>query len=94
MKKTAVEWLEDQIKNSKHYYSLMKETKSRGTIVQPNIFEQAKEMEKKQLLLIYNTSAKDAYKAGQKTMKCGCYEISDATTYEEWLYEQFKSEEE
>ena len=46
---TSVEWLEDQIKNSKHYYSLMKETKSRGTIVQPNIFEQAKEMEKEQI---------------------------------------------
>ena len=39
-----------------------------------------------------NQSAKEAYKAGQKTMECGCYEISDATTYEEWLYEQFKEQ--
>ena len=54
--------------------------------------EQAKEMEKQQIFLASNTSAKESYKAGQKTMNCGCYEISDATTYEEWLYEQFKSE--
>jgi hypothetical protein len=25
-------------------------------------------------------------------MECGCYEISDATTYEEWLYEKFKEQ--
>jgi len=49
-------------------------------------------MEKKQLFLASNTSAKEAYKAGQQTMHCGCYEIFDALTYEEWLYENFKSE--
>ena len=57
-----------------------------------NYFHKYLEMEKEQLFLASNTSAKEAYKAGQKTMNCGCYEISDATTYEEWLYEQFKSE--
>jgi hypothetical protein len=57
-----------------------------------HILEQAKEMEKKQLFLASKTSAKEAYKAGQQTMHCGCYEISDALTYEEWLYETFKSE--
>jgi hypothetical protein len=49
MKQTAVEWLEDQIKNSKHYFHLMKEIQSRGTVAQPNIFEQAKEMENEQI---------------------------------------------
>ena len=56
------------------------------------IIDQAKEMEKKQIFLALNQSAKEAYKSGQKTMNCGCYEISDATTYEEWLYEQFKEQ--
>jgi len=81
--KTAVEWLIQELKeNSLLTFDEWKE-----------LFEQAKEMESKQLFLASNTSAKDAYKAGQKTMQCGCYEISDALTYEEWLYENFKSEE-
>lgn len=58
-----------------------------------DILERAKEMEKKQLFVASNTSAKESYEAGQVTMSCGCYEIADATTYEEWLYEQFKSKE-
>jgi len=48
MKQTAVEWLENQIKNSKYYFNLMKELNSRSTIAQPNVFDQAKEMEKEQ----------------------------------------------
>jgi hypothetical protein len=80
MKQTAVEWLIEQ-------WPILESQ------IPERILEQAKDMEKKQLFLASNTSAKDAYKAGQKTMNCGCYEISDATTYEEWLYEQFKSEE-
>jgi len=46
---TAVEWLENQIKNSKYYFNLMKEMHHRSTIAQPNVFEQAKEMEKEQI---------------------------------------------
>jgi ribonuclease I len=48
IKQTAVEWLEDQIKNSKYYFKLMAEINSRSTVSQSNIFEQAKEMEKEQ----------------------------------------------
>ena len=79
--KTAVEYLFEKLWNT-----------DKDKFTWYAILKQAKEMEKKQLFLASNTSAKDAYKAGQKTMNCGCYEISDATTYEEWLYEQFKSE--
>ncbi len=50
MKQTAVEWLEDQIKNSKYYFKLMAEINSRSTVSQSNIFEQAKEMEKEQIV--------------------------------------------
>jgi phosphopantetheinyl transferase (holo-ACP synthase) len=78
--KTAVEWLFEQVVNRTERVYFLKE------------LEQAKEMEQKQLFLASNISAKEAYKAGQQTMHCGCYEISDATTYKEWLYEQFKSE--
>jgi hypothetical protein len=46
--KTAVEWLENQIKNSKYFYKLMEDINSRSTIAQIDIFEQAKEMEKQQ----------------------------------------------
>jgi hypothetical protein len=81
MKQTAVEWLFEELYN--------KDTINDYTI---RVFEQAKEMEKKQIFLALNQSAKEAYKAGQKTMECGCYEISDATTYEEWLYEKFKEQ--
>ena len=73
---TAVEWLNEKLI-------------SKGVLFEYELLEQAKEMEKEQFFKAKNISAKDAYKAGQKTMNCGCYEISDATTYEEWLYEQF-----
>lgn len=49
--KTAVEWLEDQIKNSKYFYKLMEDINSRSTIAQSNIFQKAKEIEKKQIVL-------------------------------------------
>lgn len=79
MKQTAVEWL----LNSLDYNQNMLGIKE--------IIDQAKEMEKKQIFLALNQSAKEAYKSGQKTMNCGCYEISDATAYEEYLYEKIKS---
>jgi hypothetical protein len=83
MKKTAVEWLIQELKeNSLLTFDEWKE-----------LFEKAKEMESKQLFLASNTSAKDAYKAGQASMYCGCYEYDGCTTYEEWLYENFKSQE-
>ena len=83
-KQTAVEWLKDWMGKNQYFI---------GNDLLEAI-EQAKAMEKKQLFLASNTSAKESYRAGQETMWCGCYEIADATTYEEWLYEQFKSEEE
>jgi len=53
MKQTAVEWLENQIKNSWYYFKLMEEINSRSTIAQHNVFEQAKEMEKEQIVKAY-----------------------------------------
>ena len=49
MKKTAVEWLETQLKTSKYFYNLMEDINSRSTVAQSDIFEQAKEMEKEQI---------------------------------------------
>jgi hypothetical protein len=50
MTKTAIEWLEDQIKNSKYFYKLMEDINSRSTVAQSDIFEQAKEIEKYQIM--------------------------------------------
>jgi hypothetical protein len=78
MKQTAVEWLFEQYVNK--------------SIITIEDIEKAKQMEKKQLFLASNTSAKEAYVAGQASMYCGCYDIDGCTNYEEWLYETFKSE--
>jgi hypothetical protein len=67
MKQTAVEWLENQIKNSKHYFGLMKDIQSRSTVAQSNIFEQAKAMEKEQIINAYWTSYKEGQYSGNKT---------------------------
>jgi hypothetical protein len=88
MNQTAVEWFVEEMFKQGYFND------KPMTVANINYFVNiAKEMEAKQLFLASNTSAKEAYKAGQQTMHCGCYEISDALTYKEWLYENFKSEE-
>lgn len=47
---TAVEFLINQLSNSKYIYNLMEEIECQSTIVQPNIFEQALAMEKEQIV--------------------------------------------
>ena len=54
MKQTAVEWLFKQISTSKHFYNLMEDINSRSTVAQSNIFDQAKEMEKEQIIDAFN----------------------------------------
>lgn len=49
MKQTAVEWLENQLKNSIYFYKLMEDINRRSTVAQSDIFEQAKEIEKRQI---------------------------------------------
>ena len=49
-KMTAVEWLASQIKTSKYFYKLMEDVNSRSTIAQSDIIEEAKEMEKEQII--------------------------------------------
>ena len=66
MKQTAVEWLENQIKNSKYFYKLMEDINSRSTIAQPNIFKQAKEMEREQIVEAFGDGAMDTLKLGKE----------------------------
>ena len=81
---TAVEWFEDQVGHN----SLM------GLKEFNEIFEKAKEMEKEQIIkAASNNSAKEAYRAGQDSMYCGCYEIDGCTNYEEWIYKKQTNEE-
>ena len=91
--KTAVEWLIDELLHLDNEFDMKLIDKNEYQARRKQVIEEAIKMEQKQLFLASNISAKEAYKAGQQTMHCGCYEISDATTYKEWLYEQFKSEE-
>ena len=53
MKQTAVEWIIEQISSSKYYYKIMEDINSRNTVAQSNILEQAKEMEKEQIIQAY-----------------------------------------
>jgi hypothetical protein len=62
MKQTAVEWLENQIKTSKYFYKLMEDINLRSTVAQSNIFEQAKEMEKQQIMDAHNQGYADGYR--------------------------------
>ena len=48
MKQTAVEWLINELKKSKHYQQMINEVHQNSTIVS-DILEQAKEMEKEQI---------------------------------------------
>jgi HEPN domain-containing protein len=59
MKQTAVNWLIKQISSSKYFYNLMEEIESRNTIVQPNVLQQAKEMEKQQIIDAYRDGRSD-----------------------------------
>ena len=81
MKKTAVEYLINEL------FAIHDENFDFNPI-----FEQAKIMEEKQLVMSANTSLKEAYEAGQKSMYCGCYSISDCSSFNDWFYETFKSE--
>ena len=49
MKQTAVEWLINELKKSKHYQQMINEVHQNSTIV-IDILEQAKEMEKEQII--------------------------------------------
>jgi hypothetical protein len=67
MKQTAVEWLENQIMTSKYFYKLMEDINSRSTVAQPNIFRQAKELEKNRMIefhkwMIENDTVQNAEK--------------------------------
>jgi hypothetical protein len=77
---TAVEWLVEQLEINNYI------SKNAHWLI-----DDAKEMEKQQLFLASNISAKETYKAGQTSMYCGCYEYDGCTTYEEWLYKQIKN---
>jgi hypothetical protein len=54
MTQTAIEWLENQIKTSKYFYKVLEDINSRNTVAQSEIFEQAKEMEKEQIIKFAN----------------------------------------
>jgi len=89
MKQTAVEWL--TVEAMKLFTQAMTGTLNEDTLEDDvsTIITKAKEMEKEQIIkAASNNSAKEAYRAGQDSMYCGCYEIDGCTNYEEWIYKK------
>ena len=84
MKQTAVEWLFEQISTSKYFYNLMEDINSRSTVAQSNIFEQAKEMDKEQIIESFSHGVINHHDAFKNENKFGNGEQSDN--------ENFKSE--
>jgi hypothetical protein len=94
MKQTAVEWLFEQLCSEKLSWNKDSMGKLFIDLRTSNILQQAKEMEKEQIInAASNNSAKEAYRAGQDSMYCGCYEIDGCTNYEEWIYKKQTNEE-
>ena len=88
-KQTAVEWLRRE--TIQLLAQAMQGTLNIDTLEGDvyRIVTQAKEMEKEQIIeAASNNSAKEAYRAGQDSMYCGCYEIDGCTNYEEWIYKK------
>ena len=54
-KQTAVEWLVNELKKSKHWYRLINEVHQNSTINR-DVIEQAKAMEKEQIVDAYNNA--------------------------------------
>ena len=82
---TAVEWLVEQLSSSKYIYKLMEEIECQSTIVQPNIFEQAKAMEKQQIIYAnYNGQS-----IGKKLIDIDVHQMK--TKAEHYYNEQFKN---
>ena len=81
---TAVEWLAEQISTSKYFYKLMEDINSRSTIAQSDIIEQAKEMEKEQIVEAFDEGQEYEYQ----------YHINSAPKFDALTYynETFKSE--
>jgi hypothetical protein len=65
MKQTAVEWLINELKKSKHYQQMINEVHQNSTIVS-DILEQAKEMEKEQSHAEYMRGWKDGLTKQEK----------------------------
>ena len=89
MKQTAVEWFLTEFQKQVWF-----EANSELDIWVKDLIPKAKEMEKEQIIkAASNNSAKEAYRAGQDSMYCGCYEIDGCTNYEEWIYKKQTNEE-
>ena len=61
-----------------------------------NKIDQAKQIEQENIisgLKILNITLKEAYEAGQKSMYCGCYDIVDADSFEDYVNGKLKQQE-
>jgi hypothetical protein len=75
---TSIEWLETELKKSIHFYRLIEDIESKSTIVQPNIFEQAKEMHKQEITKAFDEGQEYEYQ----------YHINNAPKFDSETYYQ------
>ena len=47
---TSIEWLEKELKKSIHFYRLIEDLESKSTILEDDVFQQAKERHKQEIL--------------------------------------------
>jgi len=92
-KQTAVEWLVNELKKSKHYHQMINEVHRNSTIA-IDVIQQAKEMEKEQIERMYSEAIEFAewirikdFQTASKDNWIGL-EMRYYTTKE--LFEQFK----
>jgi hypothetical protein len=57
--KTSIELLENKLKNLKHFFRLMEDLDKQNTVVEDNIFEQAKEAHKQEIIAAYQNGRSD-----------------------------------
>jgi hypothetical protein len=91
---TSIEWLENEIKKSIHYYRLIEDIESKSTIVQSNIFEQAKEIHKQEMKEMYLKGIENydsTFKRKDDTLKD--YHIVEANEMVEFPKQEISDEE-
>jgi hypothetical protein len=96
MKQTAVEWQFEQLFNSFEKFNNGECTFNDYLKRNLEIREQAKQIEQENIisgLKILNITLKEAYEAGQKSMYCGCYDIVDADSFEDYVNGKLKQQE-
>lgn len=78
-KQTAVERLKEQIMDSKYFYQIVRQIQNKGTIIKPNIFDEALAMEKDKMENLWHAAISHG--------GCKCYD--PLMTFEQYYNETY-----